>query len=296
MCNSTIKTRDGKEFACGKCEQCHNRYVQHWTFRLQQEMYKTPRCVFLTLTYDYANIPMNKGKFTLCKKDYQDFIKRLRKKFTYRKIKYVCTGEYGTNKSRPHYHLILFDIDKLDFNDIQSIWGKGTIHVGSVEPASIAYMFKYSTKKSQKQPDWRQIPQFVSMSKGLGEDFAFYITYQSNTYVNKNGVQIVRKYKVRTPKPHFKSKLDTLVQMPYYQLPSTKGGIVKMSVPRFYLDAANYDKTELTEIFKDKMQEKYDCYPEPLKNVVILRETIQRKEAPYVWEKRVKHAISKENI
>lgn len=294
MCINPIQNKDGKQYSCGKCEQCHNRYIQHWTFRLQNELKYSKKSLFLTLTYDYDHVPMNRGKFTLNKTDYQKFLKRLRKALPDRKIKYVVAGEYGTEKGRPHYHLLMFGIDHDDFNTINACWGKGTINVGSVEKGSIAYVFKYSVKGTQKALDWRQSKQFVSMSKGLGEDFAFNIQIQKNTYMNKYGHYIQRQQKLRTPKPHFVQKLDTLLKMPYYQLPSDKGGVVKMSIPRFYLDQAKYDKTELTEAYLDKIQTKYDEYPEPLKQVIFEREQIQRSEAPSMWERKVNYTLSKE--
>ncbi|AXH75419.1 MAG: replication initiator protein [Microviridae sp.] len=296
MCiNPIYLEKTGKTFSCGKCKQCHQRYTAHWVFRLQQEQRITNKSVFLTLTYDYEHIPMNKGKFTLFKKDYQDFLKRLRKQIS-NKIKYVVCGEYGGQNNRPHYHLILFGVDKDDFNIINQAWGKGLIHLGNVQPNSIAYVFKYSIKGDKKTRDWRQTKQFVAMSKGLGENFAFDIQYQKTQHINKHGQTITRQSKIRTPLPHFDKKLKQLILQPYYTIPSQDGGTVKMSMPRFYLKASNYDTTELTETFLDKMASKYQDVP-PLQLVKILEiETIQRAEAYKKQEKDVLYSISKEKI
>lgn len=324
MCNSTIQLPDGRRYSCGKCEQCHNRYIQHWTFRLKQEMRQTNKALFLTLTYDYNNVPMYKGKYTLDKQgatsvnklknfkppkvrkdgkppifscDYQKFIKRLRKALPERTIKYVCAGEYGTEKGRPHYHLLLFGIDVDDFNVVNQSWGLGQINIGNVTESSIAYVFKYSVKGSQKTLDWRQKKQFVAMSKGLGEDFAFDISYQKNYYINSEGRAFSRKKKIRSPKEHFKNKLDTLLKMPYYKTSRDDGnGTVMMSIPRFYLDAAQYDKTELTEMYMDKINDKYIDIPQPLRDVLIERERNQRKEQPDIWARKVAYTLSKEKI
>ncbi|AXB22553.1 replication initiation protein [Lynx canadensis associated microvirus CLP 9413] len=51
--------------------------------------------------------------YTLAKRDFQLFMKRLRKAFPDQKIRYFAAGEYGSETFRPHYHAILFGL-KLD--------------------------------------------------------------------------------------------------------------------------------------------------------------------------------------
>lgn len=323
MClNPLYIEKKGVTFSCGKCEQCHTKYVQHWVFRLQNEQRQTHKSLFLTLTYDYKHIPMHKGKFTLDKSDYQNFLKRLRKQIPNTRIKYVCAGEYGGEKNRPHYHLLLFGCDLEDFNTINTAWGKGLIHVGSVEPASIAYVFKYSIKGDKKKRDWRQQKQFITMSKGLGESFAFDITYEKHTHVYEKYVDstktngkvdwiklrnktwlseteikvLTRTKKIRTPKVQFAKKLDQLLKMPYYTLSSLKGGTVKMSIPRFYLRAANYDTTELTELYMDKIATKYNDIPQQKLVKILQKEEIQRIESINTQVDKINYSISKEKI
>lgn len=323
MClNPLYIEKKGVTFSCGKCEQCHTKYVQHWVFRLQQEQKLTHKSLFLTLTYDYQNIPMYKGKFTLDKSDYQNFLKRLRKQLPDTRIKYVCAGEYGGEKNRPHYHLLLFGVDLEDFNTINQAWGKGLIHVGSVEPASIAYTFKYSIKGDKKKRDWRQTKQFIAMSKGLGETFAFDITYEKTVHVYEKYVDstktngktdwikirnkdwtseteikvLTRIKKIRIPKVQFAKKLEQLLLMPYYKIPSQKGGSVKMSVPRFYLRAADYDTTQLTELYLDKMATKYQDITMSRLPKLLEKESIQRIESINTQVDKVNYSISKEKI
>lgn len=341
MCTQPLTTREGKIFSCGRCKKCHDRYVQHWTFRLQQEQRVTGKSIFLTLTYDYSNVPMYYGKMTLYKKDYQDYLKRVRKELDKQdiKIKYVCCGEYGSNRGRPHYHLLIFGINSDYFNLLQSEWGKGEINIGNVEPASIAYVFKYAVKGSQKTLDWRQQKQFVSMSKGLGESFAFDIQIQktTHTYIKNtnqdyttldkklkkiegtNNLKLMyvknKKYniadsncnyqsetkiltrtkKIRLIKPHFKIKLQQLTMQPYYNLPSTKGGTVRMSLPRFYLKAANYDTTELTELYLDEMQNKYASYPPALLEIVLKQAERQQTESINSQVNAIAYSVTKES-
>lgn len=296
MCHNPQTNKSGVMYACGKCTDCHNKYIQHWVFRLQMQQKQTHDCIFLTLTYDYSHIPFYKGKFTLHKKDYQDFLKRLRKALPYRKIKYVLCGEYGENKGRPHYHAIIFDVTQRDFNTINQAWGKGQIHLGTVTPASIAYTFKYAVKGDIKQRDWRQKKPFIAMSKGIGEEWAFEISYTSINGIDKNGKNFVRYSKNRIAKPHFAQKLQSLLQMPYYVIPSSAGGTVKMSVPKFYLRAANYDTSQLGELYKDVIDKKYSSTPLALKDHIFKMQGIQRKYAVNQQTLDRQYTISKEKL
>nr|QJB19051.1 MAG: replication initiator protein [Microvirus sp.] len=256
MCVNPQTNMQGNTYKCGKCSQCHVSYLQHWTFRLQREMGGKP-ALFLTLTYDYFHIPLNCGKFTLKKSDYQKFLKRLRKALPDRTLKYVVCGEYGTKNNRPHYHMILIGCGLNDVKVINNSWKNGLVHFGQAQPASIAYTFKYSVKGAIKPLHYAQVKPFVAMSKGIGEEWAFDIKHVKVTGIDRNNKPFTRYRKIRTAKPHFLNKLNTILQMPYIQVPNQNGGIVKMSIPRFYLNAAHYDCTELGELFQQKMIKDY---------------------------------------
>ena len=258
MCHSPI-SKSGNTFACGKCDDCNKRYIADWTFRLEYEARQNPS-VFLTLTYDYDNMPFNKYKRTLHKPHYQNFLKRLRKALPDRTIKYVCCGEYGEQKGRPHYHLLMFGVNQHDFDIINKSWGMGSIHMGTVTPQSISYVFKYSVKGSLYPTHYLQVKPFVAMSKGLGEGFAFDVKYKQKQILNKFGHLVKRTYKERTIKPHFQSKLDNLLVNPFYQREQ-----YKLAVPRFYIRVSGYDKTEYIEHNERRILEKsqyFDKYPQ----------------------------------
>lgn len=166
-------------FKCGRCSECVLGYTRSWIFRLRHELrFFENRAVFATLTYDWDSVPLTaRGKFTLCKRDYQLFLKRLRKAILPRVIKFVLCGEYGTKNHRPHFHCLLFNITQDDYNVVSTCWGKGFVHFGTVTDASVAYTFKYATKdrfKTKLHRDADSIRPFVVMSKGLGEGHFFY--------------------------------------------------------------------------------------------------------------------------
>jgi len=295
MCVNPQTNMQGNVYKCGKCSQCHVTYLQHWTFRLQREM-AGKSALFLTLTYDYYHLPLNKGKFTLRKSDYQNFLKRLRKALPDRVLKYVVCGEYGSQNNRPHYHMILIGVSLNDVKAINTAWGNGLVHFGKAQPASIAYTFKYSVKGAIKPLHYLQQKPFVSMSKGIGENWAFDIKYVKVSGINKHGNSFVRYRKIRTPKAHFKRKLDSLLLMPYMQVPSQGGGVVKMSVPRFYLNAAGYDTTELGGIFQQKMLKDYQRLSVSQKMYYDKMSPIHRKGDVKIELSNRQYSVSKEKL
>jgi hypothetical protein len=119
--------------------------------------------IFITLTYDNEHLPEHG---TLIKKDFQDFMKRLRKKKRANQaqpIRYYQCGEYGEKFGRPHYHAILFNTNFRDREIIQGqkgltqsetlskLWGKGHSSIGDVTFQSAAYVAGYVQKKINGQ-------------------------------------------------------------------------------------------------------------------------------------------------
>lgn len=105
---------------CQKCVECKQRRTREWAFRLWYEYEASDKkAEMITLTYNDENLPLDEWNLpTLCKKDYQDFLKRLRKHFNNKKIRYFMCGEYGAKRFRPHFHFIIFGIkfdDKVYF-------------------------------------------------------------------------------------------------------------------------------------------------------------------------------------
>lgn len=164
------KNEEDIPLPCGRCPPCTARRVSGWSFRLMQQEKIATSAVFLTLTYDPENCPISEKKFmNLDKRDLQLFFKRLRKK-NEKKIKYYACGEYGGKTNRPHYHLIIFDVD---VETIESSWGLGQIHIGDVNGASIGYCLKYINKPNRIPlfyGDDRQ-KEFSLMSKGIGANY-----------------------------------------------------------------------------------------------------------------------------
>lgn len=114
--------------------------------------------MFITLTYDAEHLPRDGG---LRKRDFVNFMKRLRKHAAKPGIKFFQCGEYGEEFKRPHYHALIFGFDVPDrklwkmSNDIpvfssvilDDIWGQGFTSVGNVTWQSAAYCARYTLKK-----------------------------------------------------------------------------------------------------------------------------------------------------
>lgn len=113
---------------------------------------------FLTLTYADEFLP---DGGTLVKKDFQNFMKRLRKRNPGKRISYYHCGEYGETTRRPHYHACLFNHDfgdKLLFKrkggisvytsaTLSELWPFGFSTVGALTFESAAYTARYVMKK-----------------------------------------------------------------------------------------------------------------------------------------------------
>ncbi len=177
-----LKTDKGNfNVGCGKCYQCVAQRKAQWEFRIQQEQKTCLSSAFLTLTYDEGHIPTTNGATHLHKKDLQNFIKTLRNENlrNYKKeyklktikdaqqeapqIRYFACGEYGEETNRPHYHIILFNYPSKHYDTLSQLWGKGHVHVGDVNNATIGYTAKYLMKpKEDKHIKW---PMFNTMSR-----------------------------------------------------------------------------------------------------------------------------------
>jgi len=172
---------------------------------------------FITLTYrdkhDCDPEQLRKGQhvpddYSLNKKHFSDFIKRLRKKFP-QKIRYFHCGEYGETTQRPHYHACLFNIDFEDSivwkedqgiltyesETLNKLWGYGFATVGQLNYETAAYTARYILKKITGNlandhylrndeygvAFWLQ-PEYVTMSLKPGIGYDYYQQFKSDIF------------------------------------------------------------------------------------------------------------------
>lgn len=206
------------EIRCGRCLGCRMDYSQMWAARMTHEAAYHKNNWFLTLTYNDEHLPMRErintetGELqtskTLVKGHVQEFIKRLREKYTLDKqeetrIRYYACGEYGPKGGRPHYHLAIFNapivsLEKVGVGakgsslytspEIERLWNKGFITIGELTPASAGYIARYMLKK-QKGDDKKyyeeeniQAP-FTLQSTMPGLGFQYYDEHKEEIYM-----------------------------------------------------------------------------------------------------------------
>lgn len=206
---------------CGQCIGCRLERSRQWAVRCVHESKLHIMNCFITLTYDEDHYPSD---HSLSVRDFQLFMKRLRKHFSDINIRYYACGEYGEQRNRPHYHAILFGIDFSDkflYSDgpnptyfsplLMKIWGKGLCVIGTVTFDSAAYVARYVTKKflggdvDAKKNHYRFVdpstgevfdvlPEFNLMSRRPGIGSGFYEKFVNDIYprdfVRINGKKI----------------------------------------------------------------------------------------------------------
>ena len=195
---------------CGKCVNCTKRRASQWSFRLREEAKQSSSASFLTLTYEQAPISKN-GYHTLVKRDFQLFMKRLRKLCPTNKLKYYACGEYGTTTYRPHYHAIIFNLPHSIINSpdlVRDTWNKGHTMVAHSNDLTINYVAGYVVKgqfqKLGKYDD--RIPEFSLMSKRMG--LAYLTDQMKNFYRKKELTAIMRENGTYIPMPrYYKEKI-----------------------------------------------------------------------------------------
>lgn len=140
---------DSFALPCGKCLGCKTTNKRGWAIRCQLENTQHEASSFVTLTYAGKYLPP-----TLAWNDHvQPFLKRLRqsakRSAAAPTIRYFGCGEYGTERARPHYHLILFGLGHLDRERllVDNAWQLGRTSVEVTNPRTIAYTVGYTYEK-----------------------------------------------------------------------------------------------------------------------------------------------------
>lgn len=198
---------------CSQCIGCRLERSRQWAMRCVHEASLYENNCFITLTYNNDKLPAD-GSLNL--KHFQDFMKRLRKKYG-SGIRFFHCGEYGERFFRPHYHACLFNHD---FNDrefftsnngvplytsesLDSLWcdpvdkkSFGFATVGDVTFDSAAYVARYVVKKvngelaedhyTRVNPDTGEVvgikPEYTTMSRKPGIASDWFNKYKGDVY------------------------------------------------------------------------------------------------------------------
>jgi len=192
------------DLACGQCAGCRLERSRQWAIRCVHEGTLHSESCFVTLTYSPENLPAGG---TLVHRDFQLFLKRLRKK--HGKVRFYMCGEYG-EFGRPHYHALLFGYrpsdgrffgkgesgaDTFSSASLDKLWGLGFSTFGDLTFESAAYTARYVMKKvnGALQADHYRVvdsdgvvtdrrPDYACMSKKPGIGHGWFIKYMSDVY------------------------------------------------------------------------------------------------------------------
>lgn len=240
------KSGDGfvsRPLSCGQCIECKLKKSREDAMRCVHEASLYGRensFVLLTYADKFKEVDGSERcvPFSLVHDDFQRFMKRLRKAYGEKKIKYFMSGEYGEPcpdngfTFRPHYHSCLFNVrfeDAQYFKKspsgaklyrsriLERLWPYGHCTFGEVTFESAAYVARYVTKKitcpntenmyadvDVETGEVRlRIPEYSERSNGLGlgwlQKYAGDLVY--------DGKIVVRGKKMGAPR-YYKDKLQ----------------------------------------------------------------------------------------
>lgn len=251
--NVPMKFLESIQIPCRKCDACRLDYARQWSLKglLEYQSFNECGC-FITLTYDNEHLP----SFDLadCAKDFQDFMKRLRKDYsgcfpvtnketgeiTY-PIRYLHCGEYGSKNGRPHHHAILFNFEFPDatfrrFSDsgypiyfskeLLRLWSE-RVWLGDYEEVEKTYTTK--TGKTVKRKYKKKIYKYIPKGKvEIGT-----VSYKSISYVAR---YVTKKVYGKDAESHYGG------YKPEYITMSRKPGIGKYWFDDNFFDMYTYDK------------------------------------------------------
>jgi hypothetical protein len=211
-------TGEKVEVPCGRCHGCRLERSRQWAMRCVHEASLYEDNCFITLTYSPENLPEDGS---LHKDHFQKFMKRLRKKYAPKTIRFYMCGEYGEENGRPHFHALLFNHDFSDktlwsvredvslfvSEELNKLWPFGYCIIGDVTFESAAYVARYVMKKvtgdaaeehySRVDPESGEItfltPEYNCMSRRPGLAFDWYEKYKGDLrkdFITLNGRKI----------------------------------------------------------------------------------------------------------
>ncbi len=284
------------EVPCGQCIGCRLEYSRQWANRCMLELQYHDSAYFVTLTYDDAHVPKSYygdpdtgevlTSLTLFKKDFQDFMKRLRKAHPDDKIRYFMAGEYGSRTFRPHYHAILFGL-----------------HLDDLKPWSRSEQgFTYYNSEALQRA-W-SVKGDDGVYRPLGYAVAAQVTWETCAYTARyvmkklNGAEaqfyidhnIQREFTLMSRKPgiaaqYFHDHPD-IYECEYINISTDKGGR-KFRPPRYYdrlFDIENPDEMAEIKAVRKRLAE-------DAKKIKLSKTNLSYIDMLAVEERNLKHKI-----
>jgi hypothetical protein len=200
------------QVSCGQCVGCRLERSRQWAVRCVHEAQMHEQNSFITLTFSPEALAERPNQWSLDVKEFQRFMKRLRKKFG-RGIRFFHCGEYGEINKRPHYHACIFGFDFPDKElwkvtetgcklytspSLEKLWPYGFSTIGDVTFESAAYVARYIMKKvtgdaAENYYTWVDDetgevhplkPEYTTMSRKPGIGKTWLDSYMDDVYPN----------------------------------------------------------------------------------------------------------------
>lgn len=225
-----LQPDDPIEIACGQCIGCRLERSRQWAIRCIHEASLHENNCFITLTFSPEHLEKRENPWSLDVRDYQLFMKRLRKRYG-DKIRFFHCGEYGEKHARPHYHACLFNFDFPDkelwrvvngnrlyiSKSLSELWPFGFSTIGDVTFESAAYVARYIMKKvtgDLAEDHYKTIiadeetgeiieeierkPEYTTMSRRPGIGKEWFEQYETDVY--PSDFVVINGKKMRPPK------------------------------------------------------------------------------------------------
>lgn len=190
---------------CGKCMPCRIANRTQWQLRFCLERKMGHPLSMVTLTFNDASMRhfdketfLRLGTINADVKYVQDFIKRLRRRWSYTHngrnlyLKYFYCSEYGEEHNRLHFHLILSGVGVSQKNLIQECWKYGYVTVLPVLKGGLSYVLDYLDDCSS-DPDYNRsrfgslTPPVHAYSQKIASE---YFTRYANKIARDGGIDI----------------------------------------------------------------------------------------------------------
>ena len=190
--------------SCGGCIECRKKKKREWSIRLNEELKKNSKALFVTLTFNDQSLDYIRKKLkikenpsynelnTICYYAVRHFIELIRPYNNGKYPKYWLITELGEDFERIHLHGLMWTTRKM-----VNKWRYGYFYIGEyVNAKTINYITKYVLKMPEKNPNF--IGKIMA-SKGIGAGYwktfnARRNRYQENStnemYLLENGTEI----------------------------------------------------------------------------------------------------------
>lgn len=203
------------QLPCGQCVGCRLERSRQWAMRCMHESQMHDENSFVTLTYSDEHAT-SELKYL----DFQLFMKRLRKRFANKRIRFYMCGEYGEKFSRPHFHACLFGVGFYEDRELwrelpsgsrlyrskalEELWPFGFSSIGDVTFESAAYVARYVMKKvtgrgAAEHYEYvdelgeikQRTPEFTRMSLKPGIGAEWIKKYKSDVYHGDGSAEVL---------------------------------------------------------------------------------------------------------